>query len=527
MKKRVLFLLFGMLLAMPFSASALESKGYIFQLPKNAPALYSFTTYSSLPADAMALGSGFFYTNDEAFIEKNKGQLASFPNYMVTLFENSPTLDSPNDTKYSHQWYLQAIHASAPRVKGVFGKGVTVAVIDSGLTTNHPDLNQGNILSGINCAFEPMYNQANELVGFDVPPNPNDVTDTNGHGTMVTGLIAAQTNNALDIAGVASHAKILPIKVQSTDNGVYLNSILYAMDTAISYGCDVINMSLGTPLDPADINQKSAIDALQGLVDNALEENITIVAAVGNDGGTDPDKATTPTVVNYPAGCDGVIGVAGVTRNNNGDYTAALQSSRNYSVLIAAPGGGTAIDGSYTGICGLSNNGGVNVQYGTSFASPIVAGTVALIKDIWPDATVAEITSLVTSTATDLDNSTANEEDIVYGHGLLNLQSILEELSDKIPLYALSNGCTRDVSGNITSSYLYIHNNTQENLIPKFLFVVNKADRDAMTWTALTFTSFAPGITQYFPTEVDFSKGDELYLWADGLRPLAKKHILN
>ena len=124
-----------------------------------------------------------------------------FPDYKFELFD----LDYPyitSDTEFDSQWYLDKINADSIREKGLSGEGVKIAIIDSGITLLHPDFNQSNILRGYNCT----------LGAQDI----NDYSDNIGHGTMVAGIIAAQTDNELDISGIASNAQIIPIKITDT-----------------------------------------------------------------------------------------------------------------------------------------------------------------------------------------------------------------------------------------------------------------------------------------------------------------------
>ena len=110
--------------------------------------------------------------------------------------------------------YLDKINADSIRKKGLSGEGVKIAIIDSGINSSHPDFNHSNILQGYNCIF-----------GAE---NINDYSDSIGHGTMVAGIIAAQTDNELDISGIASNAQIIPIKITDT-NSLNISSIFLSL----------------------------------------------------------------------------------------------------------------------------------------------------------------------------------------------------------------------------------------------------------------------------------------------------------
>ncbi len=491
MKKRILMILFGLLLLVPVSAAATESHGYIYQIPRNT---LSFLTLFNAPAaeDAVALGGGFYFTNDEAFILKNKNRIVSFPNYELTLFSDAYP-ENPNDPSFSDQWYLTTINAAPARQKGITGEGVTVAVIDSGLDTDHPDFTQSRILTGYNytCTVTTDAEGNQSLVWSE---DVHNVEDNDGHGTAVTGIIAAQSDNELGIAGIASRVNILPIKVTDGED-LNLASLIVALYQAIDSGCDIINMSLGGTLTNASgVVDQDAFNALKTPVDEALNQGITIIAAAGN-GGTD---------INYPAGFDGVISVAGVRENK----TAATYSSQNSSVFIAAPS-----EGSVTDFCTLAVGGSTTTKRGTSFAAPQVTAAAALIKALKPDCTNAELQTILQTTAEDLGSE---GRDTVFGWGLLNIESILTQLQEYLPKYAVSEGKQDG------ATKLYIHNNTNEALTANVYFA-RQAAGVLDTAMPLTGQTLAAGVTALNPGE----QCDELFVWDTDLRPYIKKYVFN
>lgn len=243
------------------------------------------------------------------------------------------------------------------------GAGVTVAVIDSGVDADHPQL-KGAVLPG-----------------KDLLARGGDGTaDCNGHGTLVAGLIAGRRKDAIPFVGLAPEVKILPVRVLPDMNRLLPGAeedaarrrIVQAIDFAVARKVQVINLSLTTSSD----------EGMKAAVQRAVAANIVVVAAVGNEGEKAPGQV-------YPAAYDGVIGVAGIDR----DGAHVASSSVGTYVDIAAPGalieGPAAGSRQYTG-----TEGG-----GTSFAAPFVSATAALIRSYNPALSAAAVTKRILATA--------------------------------------------------------------------------------------------------------------------------------
>lgn len=271
------------------------------------------------------------------------------------------------------------------------GNGVKVAIIDTGIDKDHPDL-IGNITGGRNFVKK----------GNRVDPNAWD--DDNGHGTHVAG-IAAAVDNEIGVIGVAPSAYLYGVKVLDRRGSGYVSDVIAGIDWATANGMDVINMSLGTTAD---------IQSLHDAVDRAYAAGIVVVAAAGNSGDTNPDND-----VIYPARYSSVIAVAATDSNNN----RASWSSDGPEVELAAPG--VYIRSTYRG-------GGYKILSGTSMAAPHVAGTVALMKAVPVPAALAaydadgnrawnaeEIRTALQGTADDLGSP---GRDNYYGYGLVDAQ---------------------------------------------------------------------------------------------------------
>jgi serine protease len=254
----------------------------------------------------------------------------------------------PNDPCYQYQWHLRQVGLPGAWKLGQ-GQGVTVAVIDTGVTAV-PDL------AGI------------ELVaGYNFVGNNKDARDDHGHGTHVAGTIAQATNNKLGVAGVAFGAKIMPLKVLSAQGSGSMGAISQAIRYAADNGAQVINMSLGGPFPTAAIRKAVAY---------ARSKGTFVVAAAGNDG-----KGR----VGYPAKYPEVFAVAATQF----DETTTFYSNWGAEVDIAAPGGNVRVDqngdGKPDGVLQNTVTPGniAKVDYlwfmGTSMASPHVAGVAALV----------------------------------------------------------------------------------------------------------------------------------------------------
>jgi hypothetical protein len=275
----------------------------------------------------------------------------------------------PNDPLFSSK---QASYLNGLRMDRVWdiakGAGVTVAVLDSGVDLDHPDL-AGQLVTGRN-----ILNPA------------KSVQDDNGHGTMTAGIVVAKRGNGRGISGIAPSAKVMPIKVIDGDGFGSDADIAEGLDWAVSHGADVVNMSLGSAAEST---------VLRDAVAAAIAADVVVVAASGNEASDVP---------NYPASYPGVISV-GATGH---DGSLAYFSSYGWTVDVAAPG--MAITST-----GLGSTEKYETGDGTSFASPIVAGVAALLLG---HGTAAEdVADQIRSTARDMG---ANGGDRFYGRGFVD-----------------------------------------------------------------------------------------------------------
>lgn len=246
---------------------------------------------------------------------------------------------APNDPGYVQQEWLSAAGASALWQVGA-GQGITVAVIDSGVDLQHPDL-APNLLPGHDFA--------------DADEQPQDVL---GHGTAVAGLVGAVCGNGLGGCGMAPLVKILPFKVsRSTGEGAHqpvASAVAAAIRRAAESGAQIINLSLSFA---------SPVQLLTSAIESAQAMGVLIVAAAGN-GLASP--------VAYPANLPGVIAVA----NSTTDGYLFLTSNFGPEVALAAAG----VNPPTT----LLGGGFGSFGSGTSFAAPQVAGALAALRSAHP-----------------------------------------------------------------------------------------------------------------------------------------------
>lgn len=281
------------------------------------------------------------------------------PNFYVYPFDTLP-----NDTNYNKQWNLQKIQAPKAWDLAKGNNSVKIAVLDSGLNYTHEDLDRSRIVLRRNF----------------VSDNDDPTDSLSGHGSNVTGIIAATANNSKGISGVTWNSSLYIYKVIGLTGN--LDDVLAAMDMAIADGVNVMNMSIGFS---APCNQAPS---LQDAINRAYNAKITIVAAAGNDS---KDASNTS-----PASCNNIISVA----STNFENTRSSFSNYGSTIEIAAPGGdgddNTDINNFIAGVHGASNT-----QYslfaGTSQAAPHVSAAAALLLSKNPNLTPDQIKNILVS----------------------------------------------------------------------------------------------------------------------------------
>jgi len=280
----------------------------------------------------------------------------------------------------SHLRMIGQIKADYAYLHGITGRGVTVAITDTGLTSTHPKFSSPHKL----------------LPGYNTMTGTQDVTDSQGHGTHVAGLIGAKDRT--DLFGVAYDTHLLPIKVfpdQETGSTKYLDrGLRYAIGKA-----SIVNMSLGaaTAYDPSALQE-------------AVQAGLLIVAAAGNGANAHPQW---PARFAKQSWANNQIIAVGAVDENNRIASFSNRAGDTAPWFLVAPGVGIA--STY-----LSQ---YAYMSGTSMATPLVSGAAALIKQMWPSLHADQIANILFITATDLG---APGIDPIYGRGLLNIEQALQ-----------------------------------------------------------------------------------------------------
>ncbi|MCC6456085.1 MAG: S8 family serine peptidase [Caldilineaceae bacterium] len=320
------------------------------------------------------------------------------PSIYLTLREPLPTEDdppeaavaagpvSPNDPYFSEQDNLYNtgqsggsagadVNAPSAWELETGSASTVIAIVDTGINPEHPDL-QGKVLTEL---------------GYDFVENDLVPQDTTNHGTRVAGVIAANSNNGVGIAGMCWGCQLLPLRVGTSVIHLASVEVAQAIYYAATLPVDVINMSLG--------GQCSELWA--DVVNYAYARDVVMVAAAGN----------LVDFVVYPARFDPVIAVSAVNRNDQfADF-----SSFGPEVDVAAPGANILV----TDILG-----GIRRGSGTSYASAIISGIVGLLRSENPDLTNSEIRQILRDSALDLGRPGFDRR---YGYGRVNARLALEE----------------------------------------------------------------------------------------------------
>jgi subtilisin family serine protease len=353
--------------------------------------------------------------------------------FILFLAFAEPVLASikPNDPYYNNQWYLSKIKADSAWEKISEAPDIVIAVIDSGIDINHPDLKDniwhntreiaGNNKDDDNNGFIDDVNGWN-FVDNNPDPSPkfsSGWTEAGvSHGTMVAGIIAARGNNNQGVAGVVWKTKIMPLKVLDDRGEGKISNVIRAIDYATNNGADIINLSF--------VNFTYS-EAVQDAIARAHKAGVMIVAAAGNEqaGGEGYNIDKTPI---YPACYDGPLGenmVIGVAATDALDQKASFSSYGFHCVDITAPG----ISFFNTVTLG-SNKDNPHKYYdgfwsGTSMAAPLVSASLALIAQANPELSRREIVNILFASTDNI--SRLNPKYLgQLGNGRLNLDKAIE-----------------------------------------------------------------------------------------------------
>ena len=394
------------LLSLSVAAEATPFNGYIVKFKKGSQ-FHSMKSLNQVGAVTKSVDTSF---GTFARLESTKGlsdksiqSLAAHPdieyiepNYIISI--NGRRNSLPTDAQYSKQWGLSNTGKNSGGIfsSGVKGEDINVvkawdltkgsegehtvkiAVIDTGVDYNHPDLKEQidvNVseLNGVAGVDDDQNGYVDDIYGYDFAGKDGNPMDGHGHGTHCAGVIGA-SHNGIGIAGVMKNVKILPIKFLSDKGSGETIDAISSIDYAIKRGVQVMSNSWG-----GGEREQALMDAITA----AEQAGITFVAAAGNDSADNDRRPSFP--ANYEV--SNVISVGSFAGNGT------KSSFSNYgvkSVHVTAPG--SAILSTYKG--------GYGNLSGTSMAAPHVSGIVGLLLSKEPDLTPAQIRERLIRTST-------------------------------------------------------------------------------------------------------------------------------
>jgi len=391
----------------------------------------------------------FYFTVEAPQTTNETDETINGPDYTL----GTPSVVVKSNIKSSEYYYRFDFHDNigswAAYEQGWTGEGVQVAVIDSGIDTDHTDLDD-NIAS------------VNHISSY------TSGEDDYRHGTMVAGVIAAEKND-YGIHGVAYDADIHSIKVLNKYGGGTQNGVAAGVDIATSLGVKVSNLSLGS-------TRSGDISSYISAYNEAILADNSIIVAAGNEGTQCTFNGTSFSGCHFPAALplvdptllegDGAWIVVGSSSSNGtiSDFsnTAGLMKdffmvapagSSEYGELITTTGIEDAtVDGTWS-------------SYGTSFAAPMVTGAFALLSQKYPYLVGTEIRDILFASATDLGEEGVDD---IFGHGELNIEKAMAPIGElKIPVGTTVNSQTISVTNTsmLTSSSIGLDLTNLPNIV--------------------------------------------------------------
>jgi subtilisin family serine protease len=304
---------------------------------------------------------------------------------LVVCLSVTSTAFGAGDPLRSQQWGLDTIEADAAHSTSI-GSGAVVAVVDTGVLASHEDL-AGRLLPG-----------------HDFVQNDNTPQDENGHGTHVTGIVAADAGNGKGIEGVAPGAKVMPIRVLDASGTGTSDNVAKGIDYAVAHGADVINLSLGGDAVSTILGSDAVFTKA---VQNALDHGVVVIAAAGND---------TAPFCEQPAVTGPLLCVGAIDRRE-------MRTFYSSSGDLVAPGGSGTTGASDEDILSTYNDGQYQALAGTSQATPHVSGVAALLVSLGLHGKA--VTNRILATARDAG---LPGPDDVYGAGILDARAAVAGL---------------------------------------------------------------------------------------------------
>ncbi|WP_322922682.1 S8 family peptidase [Paenibacillus campi] len=273
-------------------------------------------------------------------------------------------------------WGYGTVDAQLALQKGYTGKGVKVAILDTGIS-NHSDLKIAGGVSVVNYT--------------------SSYADDNGHGTFVAGIIGAQ-NNGKGLIGEAPDASLYAVKILDNQGNGSTEQLAQGINWAIQNKMDIVNMSIAFP---------QASPSVQTMLQTAHDQGILLIAAAGNKGTADVQQDT----VQFPAKFSEVMAVAAI----DDKLSRPTFSATGVEVDVTAPG---------DHIVSTASNGKYELRDGTSVAAPFVSGMAAILKQAYPQLTNDQLRSLIEQNTVDLG---APGKDNIYGNGMISFQHLFDQ----------------------------------------------------------------------------------------------------
>jgi subtilisin family serine protease len=305
-------------------------------------------------------------------------QLAHNPHFRFAEVDRRvPAALVPNDPYFGSEWHLAKIGAPAAW-DATLGAGITIAVLDTGVDGTHPDL------------------ASRMVAGWNFYDNNADTSDVLGHGTGVAGAAAAATNDAAGVASVAGQARIMPLRISDPTGWAYASTVAQALTYAADHGARVANISFDGMAGNATVQTAAQYMKSKG--------GLVLVAA-GNSGAS---QSIAPSTSLIP-----------VSATDSNDQLASFSSYGSF-VAMSAPG---------INIWSTKKGGSYSAWWGTSLATPITSGVVALIMATRPTLTNAQVENILYSTADDLG---APGRDPLYGYGRVDAAAAVKAAAGSV-----------------------------------------------------------------------------------------------
>ncbi len=361
-------------------------------------------------------------------------------------------------------------------------QSIIVAVLDSGIKLDHPEFsgrlwtNPNETLNGID---DDNNGYIDDINGWDFANNDDDPTDDHGHGTNVTGIIGANSNNNLGYSGIDWNCKLMIGKILDENNSGYYSWWTDAIYYAVDNGAKVINMSVGG---------SGFSSSMKDAIDYAYNNGVTVVACMMNE-----NNNTTF----YPAGYQNTIAVGATNPNDerSAPFFWSTTSGSNYGnhIDVVAPGNyiyglNYQLDTNYNSYWG-----------GTSQAAPLVTGLSSLLLAQDADKTPDDIRSIIRNTAEDQVGNVSEDIsgfDIYYGYGRINAYQAL--LQSSLSTDEFANTINLSIFPNPISNFVTINSKTEfksiliRNILSKEIFRIENSYN--LNSLKLDFTNFESGV---------------------------------